>query len=69
MIGNNLFLTEGSKIISVPFRSQCFALEIHPQDENGRREKNIAIVLGNVKILFVLFYWSLVRISIDSIEL
>lgn len=32
-------------------------------------EKNIAIVLENVKIFFVVFYTGNVRISIHSVEL
>lgn len=39
MIGNNVFLTEGTKIILVTFRGQCFVLEIHPRDENEEEKK------------------------------
>ena len=50
MIGNGLFLTEGTKILSLAFRGQCFALDIYHKDENGRREKNITIGLKNIKV-------------------
>ena len=39
MLGNNLFLSEGTKNILVAFRGQCFALEIYSKDEDGRWEK------------------------------
>lgn len=69
MIGNGLFLTEGTKILSLAFRGQCFALDIYHKDENGRREKNITIGLKNIKVFFVGLYWSLVRIGITAIDL
>lgn len=39
MMGNNLFLTKGTSIVSVAFGGQHFALEIYPRDVNGRGEK------------------------------
>lgn len=40
-IGNNFFLTEGTKIMSVVLGGQCFALEIHPNLIYEMEEENI----------------------------